>query len=1030
MKKLIDIAIDKRSITIFLAVILTVMGSVGFYLLPRQESPDVAFPAAMVITPYPGASAKDVNDLVTKKIEDKLYEIDGYDYIKSYAKESMSIVVVFFDMKVDNNTAMQEVRNAVKDAESELPSGVMDSIIDTDLVSTAGMVISLSGDDYSYEQLASFGEQFKTALTEIDGVSKFTIEGELDKEVRVDVDLNMLNQMSISIEDLAKILAVQNVEIPSGAIEQNGIKINVKTPGIYSSLDDIKNSIISISPETGVVTRLKDIAEVYMDVEDGASKFKQNGDNAILLTGYFEDSKNVVLIGKDVRETLDRVKAGLPDNLVVEEVIYQPEDVATSTGDFMDNLLQGILFVVVVVFIGMGLRNAAVVSTAIPLSILMTFGVMYISGLKIHQISLTALIIALGILVDNAIVISDSIQVEIDNGLDNISAAKRSTHKASIPVLTATITTVLAFSPLLGLPGAAGSFMQAIPLVLIISIVAAYLVAMLVTPALSSMVFRPSKKKDKKPGKIRTFFRAMLEYGLKRKMAMTISIFMVLILVLSVVTPKLASEFFPYVDKDLFYIDIKSELPGNIDATEVLADEVVELLSSEPEITSYTVAIGDGMPKFYITMPPATPSKDYAQMLIKFDLESDGNKRFHSRDAFATYVQDLLDKNITSGKCTVNRLQYAEPQDAKIIMRVSGSNVERVDAFTRELTDRVREIDGTLNVRNNLKPYTFQFEVDVDSDKASSMGMTKYDIQKQMNLALYGYDASVYRRDGKEYDIVVKGDIEDTVDIETFMVKSSLTDNKIPMHAFSEVNLGKKVDNINRYDRKIASEVLADTMPSSDPSVVATYIEHFIIPNMDTSGVNIAFDGEREMITKYFGVAGGLAVLAILLIYVTLVIQFGSFLQPVIILMTIPLSLIGSVLGLYIFDQPLSLTAVLGVIALIGLVVKNGILLIEYINEARENGDDLSSACMDAVDKRFNAIILSAGTTVMGLIPLALSGSSLFAPMAVSLMSGLIVSTFLTMVIIPVMYSLVIGAYEKRLEKKLMRNLKLETSNS
>ncbi len=425
----------------------------------------------------------------------------------------------------------------------------------------------------------------------------------------MDVDLSMLNQMSISIEDIAKILAAQNVEIPSGAIEKNGIKINVKTPGIYESLDDIKNAIISISPDTGVVTRLQDIADVYMAVEDGASKFKQNGDNAVLLTGYFEDSKNVVLIGKDVRETLDRVKAGLPDNLSVEEVIYQPQAVATSTGDFMDNLMQGILFVIVVVFIGMGLRNATVVSTAIPLSILMTFGVMYISGLKIHQISLTALIIALGILVDNAIVISDSIQVEIDKGLDSIEAAKRSTHKASIPVFTATVTTVLAFSPLLGLPGAAGSFMQAIPLVLIISIVAAYLVAMFVTPALSSLVFKPSKKINKKPGRIRTFFRKMLEYGLKRRLLMTGSTFMILIIVISFVTPQLQSEFFPYVDKDLFYIDIKSELPGNLEATEALADEVVELLSSEPEITSYTVAVGDGMPKFYITMPPATPIK-------------------------------------------------------------------------------------------------------------------------------------------------------------------------------------------------------------------------------------------------------------------------------------------------------------------------------------------------------------------------------------------------------------------------------------
>jgi len=1030
VKNLIDIAIDKRRITIFLAVILTIMGSVGYYLLPRQESPDVSFPAAMVITPYPGASAKDVNDLVTKKVEDKLYEIDGYDYIKSYAKESMSIVVVFFDMKVDNDTAMQEVRNAVKDAESDLPSGVMDSIIDTDLVSTAGMVISLSGDAYTYEQLASFGDQFKSALTEIDGVSKFSIDGELEKEVRVDVDLKLLNQMDISIEDLAKILAAQNVEIPSGSIEQGDIRINVKTPGIYTSIDDIKNAIVSVSTETGVVTRLKDIADIYMDVEDGASKFKQNGDNAVLLTGYFEDSKNVVLIGKEVRETLDLVKSGLPENLIVEEVIYQPEDVATSTGDFMNNLLQGILFVVVVVFVGMGIRNATVVSTAIPLSILMTFGVMYITGLKIHQISLTALIIALGILVDNAIVISDSIQVEIDKGIDNITAAKLSTHKASVPVFTATVTTVLAFSPLLGLPGAAGSFMKAIPLVLIISIVAAYLVAMLVTPALSSMVFKPTKNKSKKPSRVRGFFRRLLEQGLKRKKSMTALVFIILALVLVFITPQLESQFFPYVDKDLFYIDIRSELPGNINATEKLADQVVQVLSNEPEITSYTVAVGDGMPKFYITMPPATPSKDYAQMLIKFDLGEKTQARFHSRDAFATHIQTLLDSKITAGKCTVNRLQYAEPQDAKIIMRVSGTSVEQVDAFTRTLTDKVRDVEGTLNVRNNLKPYTFQFEVDVDTDKSSSMGMMKYDIQKQLNLALYGYDASVYRRDGKEYDIVIKGNMEDPVDIETFKVKSSLTNNKIPMHVFSEVNLGKKLDNINRYDRKIASEVLADTMPNADPSIVATYIEHNILPTLDTTGIKVTFDGERESIQKYFGVAGGLAVLAILLIYVTLVIQFGSFLQPVIILMTIPLSLIGSVLGLYVFNQPMSLTAVLGVIALIGLVVKNGILLIEYINEARESGASLNNACLDAVDKRFNAIILSAGTTVMGLIPLALSGSSLFAPMAVSLMSGLIVSTFLTMVIIPVMFSLVVGAYEKSHTKRLTRALNTEPSRS
>ncbi|WP_432402776.1 efflux RND transporter permease subunit [Wukongibacter sp. M2B1] len=1017
MNNLIKVLIDKRKVTLFLAVIIAFLGVYAYYVLPRQESPDVSFPVAMIITPYPGASAKDVNDLVTEKIEDELYELDGYDYTNSTSKEGLSIVVVAFENNVDADKAMQDVRNAVADAKSELPSGVMDSQIDTDLISSAGIIISLSGDNYSYEQLASFGEQFKDKLADISGISKFDIEGELDKEVKVDIDMARLNQLGISLEDLYDILRAQNIEIPSGDIETESGKIKVKTPGIYTSLDDIRNTIIGVSPQTGVVTRLSDVADVNMGLEEGVEKYKQNGKNAILLTGYFQEGKNVVIVGKDVRKALDEVKATLPKDLIVEEVIYQPDDVSKSVNDFMINLIEGVIFVVVVVFLGMGLRNAVVVSAAIPLSILITFGVMYLTDIYIHQMSLTALIVALGVLVDNAIVISDTIQVRIDNGESRAEAAFKGTSMSAVPIFTATLTTVAAFSPLLGLPGAPGEFLGAIPKVLIISIIAAYVVAMFVTPAMSSVFFEKSKKKSDKEGFLRKFFKNTLKRGLKMKLVTTISVFVVLVMVIKIVMPMLPSEFFPFADKNVFYIEMETEVSGDMDATERLSDEVVELLSKEPEITSYTVAVGNGIPKFYVTVPPATPSQDYAQMVIKYDLGDEKSRRFKDNGELAEYMQRLLDENISGGKCTVNQLQLAEP-GSKVVLRVSGKNMDRLIEVSEELKSSLREIPGTTNVRDDMKDRTYQYEVNVDEDKAMNLGITKYDIQRQINIALYGAKPSVYRRDGNEYSILLKSDIESINELENIEIKSSLTGNKIPLKQFATIGFGSKLDAIKRYNRKQTITVEADTLPTGDPVFIENKLENEILPNINTTGVKIQFDGERESISKNFGIVGILAMFAIFIIYVILVIQFNSFIQPIVIMVTIPLSLIGSIIGLYLFNQPLSLTAFLGIIALIGLVVKNGILLIEYINDARREGQEIDEACTDAVEKRFNAIILSAGTTIMGLLPLAIAGSSLFAPMAVSLMSGLLVSTFLTMVVIPVIYSLIETFIEERKSKK------------
>lgn len=1014
MYKLINALIKERRVTLFLALVISILGIYSYYVIPRQESPDVSAPIAMVITPYPGASPNDVKDLVTSKIEDELVEIDGYDESSGTSKEGLSIVTVQFKNNVDTDKAMQDVRNAVTDVQSELPSGVMQSQVNTDFLETAGIIISLSGDDYSYEQLASFGDLFKDKLVDIDGISKFSIEGEVDKEVKVDVDIAKLNQLGLSMADISQILQSQNIEIPSGNIDYGNSKVTVKTPGIYTSLNDIKNIIIGISPETGVVTKLSDVGNVYMDVEEGVEKYKQNGKNAVLLTGYFQQSKNVVIIGKDVRKAIEDVKNNLPEDLIVEEVVYQPDDVSKSTNDFMLNLVEGIILVVIVVFLGMGMRNAVVVSAAIPISILITFGVMKLTGIKIHQMSLTALIIALGVLVDNAIVISDTIQVKIDEGEEVITAAYNGTTISSMPIFVATLTTIAAFSPLIGLPGGAGEFLGAISQVLIISIIAAYIVAMFITPAMAATLFKKNKVKKQKKNILRKFFDNTLKIGLKNKKVTVIYAFVAFVVAVKILMPLLPSQFFPNTDKNLFYIDITSEVSGNIDATEKLTDDVTKVLAKEPEIKSTTVAVGNGLPKFYIAMNPAKPSTDYGQMVCKFDLGNKEQRRFKNNEEFVNHIQKLLDENIPNGKTTAKLLANASPSEAKVIVRVSGKNLDRVLEISNKLKSEIAKIPGTVNVRHDFKDRTFQFQIKVDREKASNLGISGYDIQMQINTALYGKDASIYRKDGNEYNIKLKSNIDSVAMLENLAIKSSVTGNKIYLKQFATIEYGTKFDGINTFNREQTIKVMANELPGYSPVEIENIIENEILLKLDTDGTKISFAGEREDINENFSVVGILAAFCIFIIYIILLIQFNSFMQPLVILATVPLSLIGAIVGLLMFKSPLSLTAFLGIIALIGLVVKNGILLIEYINDARKAGYTIDEACVDAVDKRFNSIILSASTTVMGLVPLAISGSALFGPMAISLMFGLTISTFLTMVVIPVIYSLVETYLEKR----------------
>ena len=406
----------------------------------------------------------------------------------------------------------------------------------------------------------------------------------------------------------------------------------------------------------GLLARLKDIADIKFELADSNYKIIHNGENAILLTGYFKKNRNIVVIGKEVDKVIKNLSEKLPEGINFNTILNQPETVDKSVRSFVWNLIQGVIFVVIVVFIGMGLRNAIIVSTAIPSSILITFAIMNLMSINIHQISIAALIVSLGMLVDNAIVVSDSIQVRLDRDENRFDACLYGTKEVMIPILTSTLTTIAAFLPLLLLNSIAGEYISSLPTIVMIALVVSYMVAMFVTPSMAFIFFKKSKKKVRKYF-FRTVFDNLLLFGMKKKYL--VIGFMLLIFTLTVfVGSNLGLLFFPFADTDLLYIEIKSEKISNIDATEELVFRVVDVVEKDELTKSYTVSIGDGLPKFYQTMPVATPSQDYAQMMVHVDLSKIGkNKEYESLTQYINVLQDKMNLSVYGGTVTVKQLE-------------------------------------------------------------------------------------------------------------------------------------------------------------------------------------------------------------------------------------------------------------------------------------------------------------------------------------------------------------------------------------
>lgn len=1011
MKSLIKAAVEERKIVLFISLIVTVFGMYIYSIIPKQENPHINVNAAIVTTVYPGASPEDIEQLVTEKIEDAAAEVAEYDYSSSESGKNVSVVIVHYNTDASSDEidkSNRELREKIDEIKDDLPDSCNEPEINDDVAEVAGVLLSLSGDNYSYEQLSAYAEEIEDVLGEIEGIYKTKLVGEVEKQVTVEVDIDRLKQFGFSLNEVNQVLYAQNLEIPNGALENEAGKIYVKTEALYQSLDDMKNIIVGVSRETDAMIRLKDIALVYMESEDDVEKCKQDDKNAIVVAGYFKDDRNIIPIGKKISEALENIKTNLPPDLDLTLVSFQPDEVARSTKHFAFHLIAGIILVIGVVFLGMGLRNALVISLGIPFTMAVTFILMNMSGVRIETVSLAGLIIALGMIVDDAIVVNDAIVTRYDDVESILDAAVNATRSVMLPVFTSTLTTIAAFLPLLFIPGDVGQFISSMPRTVVYALAVSFFSAIFMTPTILSLLIKrkgKSKGREDSLGKIRTYFIGLLKLAMKRKGA-TVGIAIALLLfTIGIVIPHLKVVFFPKADKNLMYVDTVVEKVGDLKYTERVADRISELMLQESEVISVTSGIGTSMPRVYITMNNLSDQENCTRALVQFELKR--SDRFKNNDEFAAYLQEKLDKQIIGATSTLKLMELTEPGSGAVGIRLYGEDLNRLKTVSNQLETILQDIPGTVNIKSDASESSYEYVLETDAEKASLLGISNTDIQSEIHTALFGSKDSVYRKAGQEYDIEVKSDIDNVHGLENLSIKSSLTGNKALLKQIATIELKPQIDSVKRYKKERSVLVSCDVKPGYSAVELENIMENEKLQDLNLEGVKLVFDGEREKIGENFGNVGILGIFMLFILYIILLLEFRSFVDPVIILLTVPLALIGSMLGLLVFGQPLSFTALLGVVSLMGIVVKNAIILLDYINQAREEGLATEDACLNAVGMRFRPIILTAATALLGLLPLAVSGSELFSPMAIALMSGLLVSTLLTLVVIPVVYAAV-----------------------
>jgi multidrug efflux pump subunit AcrB len=1004
--KITDFSVKNYQFTLIVFVMLVAIGVNSLLNMPRGEDPDFQAPQFSVVVIYPGTSPKDMEELVVDPVEKKMNELDDIKRIRSRIDDGLAVISVEFKYESDPEKKYQDVIRELDGMRANLPADILDMQVLKFSPSDVNIIqVALMSETAPYKDLEEWSKKLKERLEKIKSLKNVDNWAFPQQQVRISLQLEKMAQQKIPLNKVLAAIQSENVNIPGGSIEMGAKKFNIKTSGNYKSLDEINNTIVSSTG--GKLVYVKDVADVSFNYEEQTYKARLNGQRSVFVTASRKMGTNIFAVEDQMKPVLEQFQKELPKYITYEQSFDNAGSVRKRLSGFTRDFSIAI-FLVLLTLLPLGFRASIVVMISIPLSLAIGLFLLDLFGITINQLSIVGMIVALGLLVDDSIVVVENIERYLRMGYSRVEAAMAATRQIGLAVIGCTVTLIFAFLPLMFLPEGAGDFIRSLPAAVVATVFASLFVSLTIVPFLSSRIlskhahpegnlFLRGLKKF-----IGGSYRKLLHYSIARPVT-TLLVAAAIFIGSVALVPVVGFSVFPASEKPMFMVNIETPLGTSMAATDSVTKYVEKELKGLPHLKNYAANVGRGNPRIYYNVIPQNDVSNYAQVFVQLKEVSPVEKR--------KLIDELREKldHYPNAKIEVKDFEQGPPLEAPIAIRLFSEDLDTLRSLAFRVEDLLKKTDGTMYVNNDLTTLKTDVRIKVNKAKAGMLGVPIHEIDRTIRMAVAGLNVGTYRKEnGDEYNINVtlpRGD-RPTLDAFGKIYVSSISGASVPLSQLADVAFQTSPTLIKHYDKDRYTSTTAFVKNGYNTGKVTTGL----LKQLDTmrfpAGAHYMAAGEVEASQESFGGLGTIILITIFGILGTLILEFKTFRGTLIVLSVVPLGIIGAVLMLLITGNTFSFVAVIGLIALIGIEVKNSILLVDYTDQLRRQGMSLDDAIQEAGETRFVPIILTTLTAIGGLLPLVVENNPLYSPLALVIIGGLISSTLLTRVVTPVLYKL------------------------
>ncbi|MBI3719644.1 MAG: efflux RND transporter permease subunit [Sphingobacteriales bacterium] len=995
--------------TLVVFLMIVVVSVTTLLTMPRAEDPEIHPPQFPIVVIYPGTSPKDMEELVVKPIEKRVSELENLKKITSKIDDGVAVIIVEYKYESDVEAKYQELVREVNAIRNELPQDLY-SIEVRKVTPTDVNVLQLAlvSENASNEKLKLYADELKEDLEKIKSLKKVEYHGVPEQIVRVDLKLDKLAQQHIPLNYVIGNIQSEAANIPGGSVRAGTKTFNIKTSGKYKNLEEIRNTIVYAG--NGNVVYLKDVADVAFNYEEEKHITRLNGHRCVFVTAAQKPGENIAHTQKEYLPVIEAFTKKLPSNIELIRHFDQADNVNKRLSGLGVDFMIAIALVLITL-IPLGWRASVVVMVAIPLSLGIGVIMMNTMGFSLNQLSIVGMVVALGLLVDDSIVVVENIERWLREGHSKTTAVIEATKQIGLAVLGCTATLIIAFLPLVFMPEASGEFIRGLPMAVISSVFASMLVSLTIVPFMASKVLKTNHNPEgniflrglKKL--ISGSYTRLLDYSLKHPL-MTLIIALALFGGSLAIFKIIGFRLFPTSEKAQFLVNVNMPLQSNLETTDKMARYVEGELKKEKQVQYFATNVGKGNPRIYYNVIPENDKPDFAQFFVQLQ-----------NDVSPTEKKKLIEKlrekfiMVAGAKIEVKDFEQGPPVEAPVAIRITGDNLDTLRTLAGKTESILKSIPGAIYVNNEVGVLKSDIRLNINTQKSRTLGILTADIDKTIRLSVAGLTAGKYTdEDGDDFDIMINAPKDKFATINTFnnIFVNNAVGTPVPLNQVAQLEFESSPSTIKHLDKKRYVMVTAFT----DKGVLAQQVNKTFTENIKSLKLPVGYEvqiaGEAESEKEAFGGGFMTVIIATVFLFImVLILEFKTFKSTLIVLSVIPLGIIGGVLMLWATGNPMSFVAIIGFIGLAGIEVKNSILLVDFTNQLREEGMELNEAIKQAGELRFLPIVLTSLTAIGGLTPIALSSNPLISPLALVLIGGLISSTLLSRIVTPVVYKLI-----------------------